>query len=305
MIVDLPLTTTSKISRKLQELRESGGVVALGRVLSLIVETEEQDVEKAVLVANGASRLHPSRIIIISRSPAESSRLDAEIRVGGDAGASEVIVLRAAGEVSKHIESLVSGLLLPDAPIVAWWPKTTSPNPSHTDIGAIADRRITDSATQRDPLTFLVGLASNYRPGDGDMAWTRITLWRSQIAAALQSHLSKELKSARVFGSKESPSAHLLQAWMQIKLGVPVSLEFEWKGSQVSGIGGIQIELEDGELSIIRNGDIATITQPGLPESKVFLPARSDLDCLIEDMRFLGEDTEYAEILQRGIGNGN
>lgn len=305
MIVDLPSTTTSRISRKLQELRESGGVVALGRVLSLVIETEEQDVEKAIQVANGASRLHPSRILVISRRPTAQSGLDAEIRVGGDAGASEVIVLRASGEVLSNVESLVSGLLLPDAPIVAWWPTATSANPAKTDIGAIADRRITDSAAQADPLEFLTELASNYTPGDGDMAWTRITLWRSQIAAALQLHLAKQPKSAWVFGAEDSPSALLLQTWLSIKFRVPVSLEHEWKGAQVSGIRGVQIDLEDGQLAIMREGDIATITQPGLPQSKVFLPARSDLDCLIEDMRFLGEDTEYAEILKRGIGNGN
>ena len=44
------------------------------------------------------------------------NRLDAQIRIGGDAGASEVVVLRAFGEVADDPESLVTGLLLPDAP---------------------------------------------------------------------------------------------------------------------------------------------------------------------------------------------
>ena len=35
MIVDLPDTTTSKISKKIMALREQGGVIALGRVLTL------------------------------------------------------------------------------------------------------------------------------------------------------------------------------------------------------------------------------------------------------------------------------
>jgi hypothetical protein len=37
MIVDLSSTTTSAIDRKLLELRQRGGSVALGRVLTLII----------------------------------------------------------------------------------------------------------------------------------------------------------------------------------------------------------------------------------------------------------------------------
>ena len=39
MIVDLPDTTVSKISRALIDVREEGGAVALGRVLTLIIVT--------------------------------------------------------------------------------------------------------------------------------------------------------------------------------------------------------------------------------------------------------------------------
>ena len=39
MIVDLPDTTVSKISRALVNVREEGGAVALGRVLTLIILT--------------------------------------------------------------------------------------------------------------------------------------------------------------------------------------------------------------------------------------------------------------------------
>ncbi|MFM2023333.1 MAG: hypothetical protein RIR89_725 [Actinomycetota bacterium] len=305
MIVSLPQTTTALISRKLQELRDSGGVVALGRVLSLIIETDDENLESAVDIANKASRLHPSRILVIARSDNHSSGLDAEIRVGGDAGASEVVVLRASGGVLSNVESLISGLLLPDAPIVAWWPRSSSANPAKTEIGAIADRRITDSAAQIEPTKFLKALAANYQPGDGDMAWTRITLWRSQIAAALESHLERQIVGGQVIGSKESPSALLLQGWLESKLNVSVSLEDKWNEDVVLGIRGVRIAFGEGELQILRDGDVAELSQPGFPVSKVFLPARTDLDCLIEDMRFLGEDTEYAQILKREITNGD
>lgn len=298
MIVDLPNTTTAKIGKQLQDLRETGGVVALGRVLSLLVETNAQDLEKSIAIANGASKLHPSRIIVISRDPKVPSRLDAEIRVGGDAGASEVIVLRAAGEVLSSIESLVNGLLLPDAPIVSWWPGQCSSNPGTTELGQITGRRITDSAAQSHPVEFLLELANNYRPGDGDMAWTRITLWRSQLAALLDEHQNLKALSARVFGSKNSPSAHLFAKWIELKLGVATEVVSEYQGSEVSGVGGLELRFDEGTLSIHRTGQIGIINQPGSPESTVYLPQRSDLDCLVEDLRFLGEDLAYAEVLK-------
>ena len=83
-----PDTTTSKISKKLMSLREQGGVIALGRVLTLVVVTRSGLEEEAIEAANEASREHPCRIIVLADAGATApDRLDAQIRVGGDAGA--------------------------------------------------------------------------------------------------------------------------------------------------------------------------------------------------------------------------
>ncbi len=301
MIVDMPRTTSSKIGKRLNELRETGGVVALGRVLSLIIETDAAGVEKAIAAANGASRLHPSRIIVLtSVEGGGESRLDAEIRVGGDAGASEVVILKAHGAASSNPESLVTGLLLPDAPVVAWWPSSCGANPGKTAIGKIATRRITDSACQDKPSEFLRELAKNYTPGDGDMAWTRITLWRSQLAALFEQHKHREVTQIEVLGSANSPSAELLANWLSLRLSAPVRITNEIEGTAIQGIAGVRIGFADGELEMVRSEEIAAIKQTGMPDSSVLLPKRSDQDCLIEDMRFLGEDEIYGEVLMGG-----
>ncbi len=54
MIIDLPETTTNAVNKRLVKLRDEGGAVALGRVLTLVVLAEEADVEDAVAAANGA-----------------------------------------------------------------------------------------------------------------------------------------------------------------------------------------------------------------------------------------------------------
>ena len=68
MIVDLPDTTTSEVSKTLVKIREEGGAVALGRVLTLIIATSRGHEEEAIDAANDASREHP---IIRSLEPGE------------------------------------------------------------------------------------------------------------------------------------------------------------------------------------------------------------------------------------------
>lgn len=48
MIIDVPSTTTSQVNKKLVELRESGGAVALGRVLTLVIVTGDGDRKSVV-----------------------------------------------------------------------------------------------------------------------------------------------------------------------------------------------------------------------------------------------------------------
>ena len=66
MIKTLSNTTVSKVSKELVEIRDEGGAVALGRVLTLIIETDFAGLEQAVRSANEASKAHPCRIIVLA-----------------------------------------------------------------------------------------------------------------------------------------------------------------------------------------------------------------------------------------------
>lgn len=305
MIKNLENTTTSLISRELVTIREEGGAVALGRVLTLLVQTKFSGIEEAILAANEASRAHPCRIIVLADEDTQSMaepRLDAEIRVGGDAGASEVIVLRAYGEAASDPESLVTGLLLPDAPVVAWWPGEAPIKPSASAIGRIAQRRITDAASQKDPHAWLVSLANNYEPGDSDFAWTRLTLWRAQLAAILDQPPYDPITKVVVTGAVDSPSTDLLAAWLGQKLNVEVELVRTDRGKAVTGIRGVKLERESGSIEIVRNvPDVATLIQPSQPTRDINLPRRSLRDCLIEDLRRLDSDDAFGSLIVSGF----
>ena len=104
VIIDMPDTDTREVSKRLVQLRESNGVVTMGRVLTLVVCTlDSSEAEDAIDAANDASREHPCRVIVLARGDRNAAtRLDAQIRVGGDAGAAEVIVLRLQGYLVPH-----------------------------------------------------------------------------------------------------------------------------------------------------------------------------------------------------------
>ena len=136
MIVDLPSTTMAAVSKKMVKLRNDVGAMTLGRVLTLVIVVDETEADEAIEAANDASRQHPCRIIALVRgSTRGANRLDAQIRVGGDAGVSEVIVLRLYGALAEHGNAVVIPLLLPDSPVVAWWPKEALLNVSESAIG--------------------------------------------------------------------------------------------------------------------------------------------------------------------------
>jgi hypothetical protein len=84
-------------------------------------------------------------------------------------------------------------------------------------------------------------------------------------------------------------------------LGVESEIVHELSGIEIEGIAGVEISFDKGELAVIRSGDVAIISQTGLPDSSVLLPRRSDQDCLMEDMRFLGEDEVYSAVLRREL----
>lgn len=301
MIVDMPNTTVSKVSKRMVTLREQGGAVALGRVLTLVIETDLKGIEEAIRAANEASREHPSRVIVLADDNGKSkkdARLDVQIRIGGDAGASEVIVLRAYGEAASDAESLVTGLLLPDAPVVAWWPAQAPENASKSEVGRIATRRITDAAAQKDPHGHLRKLAKTYAPGDSDFAWTRLTLWRAQLATILDQPPFDSVTAVEVTGAVDSPSTDLLAAWLELKLKVPVTMVRKARGRAVHGIHSVKLERKSGNIEIVRqNAEVATLIQPGQPNREITLPRRNLRDCLSEDLRRLDSDVVFGQVI--------
>lgn len=293
-------TTTSEVDKALGRLRAEVGLRTQGRVLTLVIMADKGHSRKALEAAVRASHEHPCRIIVhIAHDAHKANRLDAEISVGGEAGASEVIILRGWGDSAEASESLLSALLLPDAPIVAWWPHSLPDSPSEHSVGRIATRRITDSARAENSMEALERLRRTYVPGDTDLAWTRLTLWRIQLAAVLDDATASPTRKVVVEGSDRSPSVILLGAWLGHRLGADV--EFACT-QEPRGLFRVSLEREDGVVSIYRPGhNVATLAQPGSPDQQIALPVRTLAQCLAEELRRLYPDEAYGGVLTEAL----
>ncbi|WP_030909109.1 glucose-6-phosphate dehydrogenase assembly protein OpcA [Streptomyces sp. NRRL F-5126] len=303
MKIDLTETTSSKINKALVQGRRAIGSPAIGMVLTLVVVTDEENAYDALRAASDASREHPSRLLVVVKRPSRSprdranARLDAEVRVGEDAGIGETVVLRLYGEVIDHAQSVVLPLLLADAPVVVWWPVNAPANPAKDPLGSLAQRRVTDSYATEGPVDELRKRASVYTPGDTDLAWSRITPWRSMLAAALD-QVTCDVTSVEVEGEEENPSCELLAMWLAERLGVPVRRAV----SKGPGLTAVRMETTCGPVSIDRaNGSLATLSIEGQPDRAVALNRRDTSELIAEELRRLDPDETYAATLRFGV----
>jgi glucose-6-phosphate dehydrogenase assembly protein OpcA len=303
MKIDLTETTASKVNKALVQGRRASGTPAVGMVLTLVIVTDEENAYDALKAANEASREHPSRTLVVikrvSRSPRGRAvaRLDADVRVGADAGAGETVVLRMYGEALHHAQSVVLPLLLPDAPVVVWWPVNAPLDPVNDPLGALAQRRVTDSYAAEQPIPELTARSAAYAPGDTDLSWSRITPWRSMLAAALDQAPCK-VTGVEVEGEEFNPSCELLAMWLADRLDVPVKRVV----SSGPGLTSVRLETDHGLIVLDRaNGSLATLCMPGQPDRAVALKRRETPELLAEELRRLDPDDTYAATLKYGV----
>lgn len=295
MIIDLPDTSTTAVNKKLDELRDKIGAVTMGRVMTLVIAADSDTfLEESIVAANSASHEHPSRVIVVMTGDADApqARLDAQLRAGGDTGASEVVVLRLSGPLAGHADSVVTPFLLPDTPVVAWWPGSAPSVPAQDPLGKLAIRRITDATNSTDPLAAIKSRLSGYTDGDTDLAWSRITYWRALLTSAIDQPPYESVTSALVSGLKNEPALDVLAGWLASRIDAPVR----------RAVGELKVELvranETVTLSRPQEGVTATLSRTARPDALVPLPRRETGECLAEDLRRLDADDIYSAALE-------
>ncbi len=294
MRTELTDTTASSVRGALVRSSQQMGGLTTGVVLNLVVMTDEADQYDAMKAAGQAGREHPCRILgVIARKPSGPRRLDAEISLGENAPG-QTVLLRIYGELNEHVDSVVTPLLVPDTPVVIWWPGKSPAVPAADALGKLGQRRITDAAASDAPTDrLLLLLAAGYQPGDTDLAWARTTTWRSLLAATMD-RPAGAVYEATVAAERDNPSADLMVAWLAGRLHAPVRREL----SGGPGVTEVSFLTDGGKVVINRaDGRNATLSRPGEPDRYVALHRRDIAELLAEELRRLDPDEIYGEAL--------
>jgi glucose-6-phosphate dehydrogenase assembly protein OpcA len=304
-VIGLWDTTGNEVVKALAAERRNAGGVTSGIALTLVAVVDERRVREAEAAATIAASAHPCRLVIVVRvetSISERSRLDAEIVVGGRLGPCEAAVLRTQGRLALHAESVVLPLLAPDVPVVTWWHGEPPRKIANDPLGVYSDRRVTDAAQSSDPIAALKMRAADYAPGDTDLAWCRITPWRTLVAGAFDT-IECPVTSATVVAPAADPTAALMRGWLGSRLGHLPRLKAT---SEFPRMREVRLVCENGdEVSLTRDNDSAVLRRTGQNDRDLPLTRRPLGDELAEELRRLDADEIYAAALGAFAGVKN
>lgn len=303
-------TTGAEVVRELAAARRSDGVTS-GLALTLIAVVDERPGTRSTPVkvvedaATVAASMHPCRLLVVTRSPVgrgnTPDRLDAEIVVGGRLGPCEAVIMRMQGRLALHAESVVMPLLAPDVPVVTWWHGAPPEQISTDPLGVVAERRITDCAQSDDPVAALRQRAVDYAAGDTDLAWTRLTGWRTLVASALDAPPGTEPEpvGVTVGAPGDDVSGRLLEGWLATRL----ELAPRRVDTAEPGLSSVAVRLVgDREISLTRHAGTAVLRRTGHEDRHLPLLRRTLGEELAEELRRLDPDHPYAAALSAATG---
>lgn len=176
--------------------RELVATVARAAVVNIVViATREVHALRAARTVSELAMRHPSRAIVVlgDRHPDPVSRGSVELHAQipsvdrYDQVHYEQVLVRARGEVSDRLMSVIVPLLVPDLPVFVWWTGTPAIGERHFDeLVSLSHRLLVDSADFARPEAMLAELAGRCVVGPAhcaltDLNWARLTAWRELL----------------------------------------------------------------------------------------------------------------------------
>src|SRR5256885_5947898 len=176
------------------EAAQRAAAEARDSVLNLIaVVGNEPELGEISSVLDRLSITNPSRtLILLAQHTREADKLEAQVSAqerteSGHRVSTERVILHAHGEPARHLASLAAPLLIPDLPVILWWPgRPQFDNPLFDDLCELADRLVVDTDEGFDDadLTRLLEVARRpkARASLRDLHSARLIAWRHVAA---------------------------------------------------------------------------------------------------------------------------
>src|SRR6202165_6023808 len=313
------------------EAAEHAAAEARASVCNLItVVGNEAELGAVSHVLDRLSVTNPSRtLVLLAQHTREADKLEAEVSAqerteSGHRVSTERVILHAHGEPARHLASLAAPLLIPDLPVILWWPgRPQFDNKLFDDLCELADRLIvdTDEGFDDSDLTRLLEVArrKKARASIGDLNWARLIAWR-HVAAQFFDMPNMLARLAHIHGVSifhgsdgSTSQARLLGGWMRSRMatvGIDVPLVFravDWVGQGVHRFliytGG-----DEGparfSMSRLRGGRLSTQIRIGdqdLSERTVRLESRATEELLGIELTLPGHDVLFEQALAAAL----
>jgi len=316
---------------ELSEAEIHAAAEARASVLNLITVVESESNYRAVSqVLDELAIHHPSRtLVLLAQEERTAVKLEASVvaeahLTAGHRVVTEQVLLHAHGPIATHLASLVQPLLIPDLPVMLWWPgRPPFESRLFLELVQVADRLVvdTDDGFASEDLKRLLQMARQRGRGCaiGDFNWARLLPWR-QLAAqffdmpATRAHLAG-LHGVTVWYGADGPStqAMVLGGWVVSRMasaGVAVEQVVRADSAMPPGIGKLMLYSEgpDGRsrFSITRlpGGRLSTDTRIGDEDTggrTVRLEQRTSADLLAIELTLPGHDPIYEEALAAAV----
>ena len=312
-------TDGAAIARALRAERALAGGLGGQPSLTLIALCDEAEAESVRADGAGASGTHPCRLLtVVRRNPnASESRIDAEIEFGGQWGPIESVVVRITGPATAHADSVVLPLLAAESSVHLMYLQPPPRRLAEDPLAPLCVRRTTDCSLADDPRLALDARAQDYRPGDTDLSWTRLTDLRGLLATTLDG-CSCEPVSGSVRAAGGEPSGRLLRGWLASRLEIPVAASHSNSdaspgtnsgSSSSSGIAGtsvtaVELDMADGStVTLSQAPDHRVSVRIGERTREVAVAPRARAELLAEELRRAEVDVTYEAALSQAAAS--
>lgn len=221
---------------------------------------------------------HPARVLLLVAG-ADDLLSDVEAHVtaqchlapGGRQICSEHVTISVGADGVRRLPSVTRSLLIGDLPTALWWVSGDAPlhgGAVFDELAALAGQVIYDSAGWTDTVRDLVGMARWALAADrqrvvADLAWRRLTAWRSLIGQSLDpavvpNALQRITEVTVQHGPHGLPQACFLVGWLATSLGwesaggsMKPGAELMWRFRAPAGVVRTVVRrLEAGEAEV-------------------------------------------------------